>query len=265
MEEIEEDGEEGKESNGNLFLAAEYLHRVVEVAIASSSMKKTKSAHGIEDRIGRRFWAPDSDSEIEANEVDHLATCMSKLATNPSPSELNTSWGSVSSTATYNSAVAAEVATLEMKHTKEVSSSTPRTLAKRSGDNFDANRKIQPWRGPLPPPRTSPRWTFGDALASAQVRIKPRSKNTTSSSPKFARPSSSSLPSSAARQGSNHGSGITVSGRDLGDSNSKAASFPHRTGLERDLGSSIDSISRMNRNQGLSKGRRALCLSPHVS
>jgi hypothetical protein len=129
MEETEEDGEEGKESDGNLFLAAEYLHRVVEVAIVSSSMKKTKSAHGIEDRIGRRFWARDSDSKIEADEVDHLATCMSKLATNPSP-ELNTSWGSVSSTATYSSAVAVEVATPEMKHTKEVSSSTPRTLAK---------------------------------------------------------------------------------------------------------------------------------------
>jgi hypothetical protein len=53
MEETEEDGEEGKESDGNLFLAAEYLHRVVEVAIVSSSMKKTKSAHGIKDRIGR--------------------------------------------------------------------------------------------------------------------------------------------------------------------------------------------------------------------
>jgi hypothetical protein len=199
-EETEKTGEEGKESDGNLFLAVEHLHRVVEVTIASSSMKKTKSAHGIEDRIGRRFWARDSDSESKADEVDHLATCMSKLATNPSP-ELDMSWGSVSSMVTYSSAVAAEVATPEMKHTKEVSSSTPRTLAKRSGDNFDANRKIQLWSGPLPPPRTSPRRTFRDALASTQVHIKPRSKNTTSSSPKSARPSSSSLPSSAARQG----------------------------------------------------------------
>jgi hypothetical protein len=128
-EETEEDGEEGKESDGNLFLAGEHLHMTVEVAIASSSTKKTKSAHGIEDRIGRQFWARDSDSESEADEVYHLATCMSKLATNPSP-ELDTSWGLVSSTVTYSSAVAAEVATPEMKHTKEVSSSTPRKLEK---------------------------------------------------------------------------------------------------------------------------------------
>jgi hypothetical protein len=54
----EEDGEESKYTDGDLVLAAEHLHRVVEVVVASSSTRP-KLVHGVEDRIGRRFWARD--------------------------------------------------------------------------------------------------------------------------------------------------------------------------------------------------------------
>jgi hypothetical protein len=53
MEEAEEDGEDGKDSVGELFLAAKHLRRAVEVAVMSSSTKPRKSVHGVEDRIDR--------------------------------------------------------------------------------------------------------------------------------------------------------------------------------------------------------------------
>jgi hypothetical protein len=53
MEEAKEDGEDGKDSVGEHFLATEHLRRAVEVVVVSSSMKPRKSIHGVEDRIGR--------------------------------------------------------------------------------------------------------------------------------------------------------------------------------------------------------------------
>jgi hypothetical protein len=164
------DDEEDGDTDGDLVLAVEHLHRVVEVAVASSSTRP-KPVHGVEDRIGRRFWARDSDSDSDVNEVDHLATSLSKLAINPT-SEPDTSRESASSSET-----AAVSTSPEIKPEKEASS-------KRSGNEAEAKLKVQPWRGPLPPPRTSPRRTFGDALASTQVCLKPRSRKGSLSTPK---------------------------------------------------------------------------------
>jgi hypothetical protein len=79
-----------------LSLAAEHLHRAVEVAIASSSMHRPQNVHGIEDRIGRRFWARESDLESETDEVDQLTTHLRKLAINSSPEHGNRSGSSIS-------------------------------------------------------------------------------------------------------------------------------------------------------------------------
>jgi hypothetical protein len=119
-------------------------------------------------RIGRRFCVRDSESESDPDEVDHLATCMSKLAINSSL-EHNTSCGSMSLMETKSSAVAAELATPEMKQAEYsplTSGSRPMvSMAERS----NSKTQMRPWNGPLPPPRISPQRSINDVIAKIML------------------------------------------------------------------------------------------------
>jgi hypothetical protein len=121
------------------------------------------------------------------------------------------------------------------------------TMAKRIIEDLAADEKGGPWRGPLPPPRRSPRRTIGDAIAAAKVCSKTRSIHLSHSlSPNSAQPSRFHRISLAVNLGPTPRFKVNGSGRRLGDqalsaqvvsnlnSNTKSsASFKHQGGLGR--------------------------------
>jgi hypothetical protein len=137
-----------------LSLAAEHLHWVVEVAIASSSMHRPQNVHGVEDGIGSRFWARES----ETDEVNQLRTHLRKLAINSSSEHGNHSGYSISMRSVASSPMV-ETQKVELRLNTMGDSSTGSVTSTQS------KVQMKPWTGPLPCHRISPKRSINEVIA----------------------------------------------------------------------------------------------------
>jgi hypothetical protein len=162
----EPDEDDDKADDDERLLAGEYMHQALEISVASSSSRVVRPhIHGVEDRIGGRFWAMPSDSE----EVDQLACSMNMLSINSPLSQ--TSGKSLSSPETSGAyhkkgAVSPVVAQADGGSTGGRVTGVMSSKAAKAA----SKKVIRPWEGPLPPPRMSPKLSFGDILEKAKVR-----------------------------------------------------------------------------------------------
>lgn len=152
--------DEEDDDEADLILAKEYLDRITELAVASTPAGKGIHVHGVEDRLGFRFWANGSDSDSEEEEIlgdaqsmDTAEFVRSAKVAGFSIHELTTTADEVQISPTSQRPFAPE-------------GSTARLIVETM-----VNRKCSttPWKGPLPPRRVSPKRTFGDAIANAKV------------------------------------------------------------------------------------------------
>ncbi|TVU40757.1 hypothetical protein EJB05_14233, partial [Eragrostis curvula] len=133
------------------------LYAVFSVPVISGHV------HGVEDRLGTRFWALGSDTESEEDdEIESIAApdfiqqagelgfSMEELAR--ADEEMPVSPTSQKPILVEGSLAEKIINAMVQKRSKAW---TPAT---------------KPWQGPLPPPRKSPMRTLGDALATAKVR-----------------------------------------------------------------------------------------------
>jgi hypothetical protein len=165
----EPDEDDDKADDDERLLAGEYMHQALEISVASSSSRVVRPhIHGVEDRIGGRFWAMPSDSESDSEEVDQLACSMNMLSINSPLSQ--TSGKSLSSPETSGAyhkkgAVSPVVAQADGGSTGGRVTGVMSSKAAKAA----SKKVIRPWEGPLPPPRMSPKLSFGDILEKAKV------------------------------------------------------------------------------------------------
>jgi hypothetical protein len=109
--------------------------------------------HGVEDKIGGRFWVTSSDSK----EVDLLACSMNKL--------------SIKSPSSQRSGQSISLPETGRDDQSEGDGSTVVVQANGATLKEAFKEVICPWEGPLLASRTSPKLSFGDVLVKAKVRM----------------------------------------------------------------------------------------------
>jgi hypothetical protein len=109
--------------------------------------------HGVEDRLGTRFWASASNSD--SSDYDEVVI-------KPRLSEIKLAESQVG------------ISTSELRQLVDAIPSPPKradSAVHTAVDNIASHLKeFRRWHGPLPPARTSPKLTFGDVLAKAVTR-----------------------------------------------------------------------------------------------
>jgi hypothetical protein len=131
-----------KDDEAELFLPQEHLRRAVEIAVVSSSSRRTgPHVHGVVDRVRGRFWSPSSDSESEEDEGNVLL-----------PGSGSVDHG----------------IKLQPRGwvTQPVDEKAPNG---RTTSGIVIGSKVSPWVDPLPAPRISPKLSMGDVIAKAKV------------------------------------------------------------------------------------------------
>jgi hypothetical protein len=132
-------------------LAREHLHHALDLSVAASSSRRVRPhAHGVGSRIEGWFLASDSSSESETEAdvlIDHRVTSQGLVSTRP---PVRPSVPLPSQKAEFSRA---PMAGSRIPLSKEVCMPDHRVKSFR-----------QPWQGPLPAPRQSPKLTIGDAI-----------------------------------------------------------------------------------------------------
>jgi hypothetical protein len=173
-------------------LDEEKVARMIEIS-SSIANRPMHHVHGIEDRIGYRFWA--RENEFDSDQDKEETTELSSIQT-ISIEEFVEQAREVDFT--LEDLHQAEEEIVVLFGTKE-HTAPARTLVKWIIDDLMLKNKPRPWVGPLLTSRKSPRRTFGDAILKAKVLSLSRNKG----SIRFAQPSSSPLQSSATGHGAN--------------------------------------------------------------
>jgi len=146
-------------------MAEERLSRAIEITHLSSPVTRSH-VHGVEDRIGTRFWARGSDPELE-EETDE-------------ESEQEDNYESVSSPEFIRRAMELGFTVPELLQAENempsptsqvpiVEGSIVAKILNTMVKHASSKPARRPWRGPLPPPRVSPKQTLGDAIEAATV------------------------------------------------------------------------------------------------
>jgi hypothetical protein len=152
-------------------LDQERHHRAMEVLVASSSIRQPHPhVHGVKSQLRGRFWAVDSESESKSEDevIVQLSRSLDKLSLSSPLGSLGPASGFVSSC----------VATLEVTETQSVKSSVGCAVSSCSvpSKHHQMSRlKPEPWAGPLPSPRVSPKVSLGDVLEKVKVFCFPSS------------------------------------------------------------------------------------------
>lgn len=157
--EVETDEEDGDDES-SLNLAKERLARITELAVVSTPASRARSLHGVEDRLGYRFWArSDSDSddgEEEGQDVQDLNT----------PEFIR----SVKAVGFSTPEITRALAEIRVAPSTQRPFAPEGSMAKFIVQTMaNQRRSCTPWKGALPPKRVSPRQTIGDAIAKAKV------------------------------------------------------------------------------------------------
>jgi hypothetical protein len=134
------------DDEANHILAREHLHWAVEVSVESSLVKKSgPHIHGVDVRFLGQFWAMgcDSESDLGSEEEDQF--------------EYGAKVRPIVSSAVVGFCEIQRVLQRELEvRNKAMNAQAPR---------------LQPWEGPLPAPRISPKLSIGNTIGKAHVRI----------------------------------------------------------------------------------------------
>jgi hypothetical protein len=171
----------------NEILDKERLFRSMEVA-ASSRNRTMHRVHGVEDRIGYRFWARESDPGSESEDGGGVEEEVEQSSVETSSTEVFLQHAQDAGSTIQKPQQAEDEIHVSPRNNE---SSAPKgSHAKQIVDELARKNKHAPWTGPLPAPRKSPRRTIGYVIAKAKAKVRPLS-NRAYGSPRSAQPSSS--------------------------------------------------------------------------
>jgi hypothetical protein len=168
---MQSEKEADQDSEEDCIQAQELSHNAMEVSITSSSSRKVHPhIHGIDNKIGGRFWVSGNDSETDEEEdimVDNMVTSMSNLsiaslARSPVPGPMLPSPIKVSEASLI-------IPLKEMAHLALTFAISARGSMIGNITSQQDKNDHHPWEGPLPMPRISPKWSLGDALHKGKV------------------------------------------------------------------------------------------------
>jgi hypothetical protein len=152
-------------------LDKEKISRMVEMAVLSSSSTTSHHVHGVEDRIGLRFWAKAGDSESDEDGKEDEG--MEQEEDSSSVHTMDTEeFIDCSKEHGYTMAELLAEDEVQVSPINKTYRAPFGTTAKRIIEDLAVDKKGRPWSGPLPPPHRSPRRTIGDVIATAKVSSK---------------------------------------------------------------------------------------------